>query len=454
MSEVPFIERRGAGFWELAAAEFVLNVRSAGWRVLCFLLGLSAVGGLVQLRYFEPGALRPEAVAGDFVRGSLEGLLLFVAPMVVCGAALREHRLEMDDLILSKPPASETLVWGKFAGVVGALLLTLPIVVALAAVGYAALFWPRLPAPAALLPAFRVALPLLFICGLSFCLALFFRTVMVAGLAIGLHLALGIGVQYLVPAFRYTLTSYHIAYALLGLTLVTAVAGWWHRERASRVLRPVWGLAGAGLAAALGSAFWNITAWNGWSVDPAPAFVALSEWKAKDPGPLPDLSIPTLTGSKVSLRNWQGKPLVIAFWSTAWPRTTGQVAVLERAWRAAGAGGKETAGFVSVCVTSDPQRGLDLARNAGLTTPILWNPPAQFGQGTGLAGSFDLNNDPDTALATVIGKNGVKKHYLSPVLQVPQPAPRNPPLREWERELEEKAVRVFRRLGQEATPDA
>lgn len=453
MTGATFVERRGAGFWELAGAEFVLNLRSAGWRVLCLLLGFSAVGGLAMVRYLDPGALRPAEIAGDVVRASLEGLLLFLAPALVCGAALRENRLEMDDLILSKPPSSETLVWGKFAGIAGALLLSIPLAVGIAAVGFTVLFWPALPSLGALLPAFRVALPLLFVCGLSFCLALFFRTVMVAGLAIGLQLAIGLGAGFMVPAMRYTLTPYHGAYALLGLTLVAAVAGWWHRERASRILRPVWAMAAVGLVAALGSGLWSIAAWRGWSTEPDPALVSVVDWKGKDSGPLPDLALPTLAGGQLSLRSWQGKPLIVVFWSTASARTAGQAAVLERAWRASGAEAKDGTAFVSVCVTNDPHRGQDLARIAGLTAPALWNPPAQFDQPCGLAGSFEINH-LDTALAMVVRKDGSVSQHPVPVLQVPQPAPRNPPRRAWEQQLQEKAVRVFRRLGEETSADA
>jgi hypothetical protein len=299
-----------------------------------------------------------------------------------------------------------------------------------------------------------VAFPLLFICGLSFCLALFFRTVMVAGLAIGLQLAIGLGAGFLVPALRYTLTPYHAAYALLGLALVAAIAGWWHRERASRVLRPIWVLAAAGLGVALVSALWSIAAWRGWSTEPDPSLATLADWKGTKPGPLPDLTLPTLTGRKLPFRSLQGKPLIVAFWSTASARTAGQVAVLERAWRASGAEARNGTGFVSVCITDDPLRGQDLARAAGLTAPVLWNPPPQFDQATGLAGSFEIHDRPNTALAMVIRRDGSVPQYPMPVLQVPQPPPPNPPRGAWERELQEKAVRAFRRLGEEASPDA
>jgi hypothetical protein len=148
----------------------------------------------------------------------------------------------------------------------------------------------------------------------------------------------------------------------------------------------------------------------------------------------------------------QGKLLIVVFWSTASARTAGQVAVLERAWRASGTG--TGAGFVSVCITDDPLRGQDLARAAGLEAPVFWNPPAQFGQATGLAGSFEIHHNPDTALAMVVRKNGSVAQSPFPVLQVPQPPPQDPPRRAWEQELQEKAVRAFRRLGREAATDA
>src|SRR5207247_6340260 len=123
--------------------------------------------------------------------------LLSLAPLLVCGAARREYRLGMAELILSKPPSSEVLIWGKFLGALAAVLLLI-----VAAVGGALLAEAfSFRGESALLPTvvggLRVVLPALFVAGLSFALAIFARSAMVAALVIGLVVVISAGKAYL-----------------------------------------------------------------------------------------------------------------------------------------------------------------------------------------------------------------------------------------------------------------
>src|SRR5438477_9346154 len=106
MSGLPAPEAgfRGASVLDLALAELRLNLRSPGYRVMSLILAGFTALVLVGVRYSPELILQVGPLAQEGVRFMLEGLLLCLTPLLVCGAARREHRLGMAELMLSKPP--------------------------------------------------------------------------------------------------------------------------------------------------------------------------------------------------------------------------------------------------------------------------------------------------------------------------------------------------------------
>jgi peroxiredoxin len=369
-----------------------------------------------------------------------------LAPLLICGAARREHRLGMDELIVSKPPSSEAFMWAKFFGALAALLLLIPTTVLAVLVAQPFLFRGDVAVLPAVMGGLRVALPALFMAALSFTLAMFFRSAMVAGLVIALPIGIDLGKAYLVPALRFDLTPYHLAYSLFGLALVAAISGWWESRREPERRLPQSWLAGAALlAAAVGVGAVSARAWRGWTVDTDPALVRLEDWKGDKEGPLPDAPLRTISGGTLRLSRWRGKPVVLVFWSTEAEESAVEAAALERAWQAAAA---ERVGFASVCVTDDPYRARDIARAAGLKEPAIWNPPPEFEQAVGLAGVFNVSGVPPAAVAAVIQRDGTFLKQASPVSQPPRIARGRPPRRDWERCLTEMGIAAFSQLAE------
>jgi hypothetical protein len=443
----------GATVWDLALAELRMNLRSAGWRVLALVLAASSVIAVTVVRYVPFVIVRVAPAAQDATRTILETLAPILVPPLICGVALRERRLEMDDLYLSKPPSSEALLWGKFLGALASLLFLLFIAALAVIAAQPFLFRGEIAVLPVFFGALRAAPPLIFAASLAFSLAVFARTTMVAAIASALPIALTVAAPFTVPALRFTLTPYHLTYALLGLACVGAVAGWWESRREPGRRVPLSWIAGsAALVVAVAAGAISVRQWRGWGFDADPALVRLAERKANTKGPLPTAPLRTIDGGSTTLFRWQGKPIVIVFWSTRLAAGAAEVATLERAWREVSGGsatGGEKVGFVSVCVTDDPARARDLARTAGMRVPAVWNPPAQFGEAIGLAGMFGVE-DGSRVVAGLVQHDGLFAKVTLPVSSGPQFGQERGPVpnRDWERRLYERALEAFRVLAE------
>jgi hypothetical protein len=432
---------------ELGAAELRLNVRSAGLRIVTLVMVSCVAIGLVALRYAPDFSLRPGPLAAEWLRGLLSSLLLMLAPPLVCGAALREKRLGMDELVLSKPPSSRAYVWSRFAGATAAVMLVVPVCAVASMIGQAGLFKGEVAWLATLTAALRSLPPLLFVCALSYALALFAGSAMVAGLVIALPIGMGAGAAYLVPALKFTLTPYHLAYALLGLGIIAAIAGWWERGREPGIgptarLLPV----AACLVAAVAAGGWFAFQWQGLTLDPDARSAELADWTGKKV-PLPDIPLKTLDGGTFHLGDWKGKQVVLVFWTDSAPNTAVEAAVMERAWRDTS---PERVAFATACITEDPLHAADVARSAGLRGRAIWNPPARFDTHTGLAATFGIEGQQMVAQAALIPAEGDLTRGATLVTMPNMEAKRPPPPRKaWERRLHELAVQAFRTLDEQ-----
>jgi hypothetical protein len=152
--------------------------------------------------------------------------------------------------------------------------------------------------------------PLLFLSGLSFCLAVATGSSMLGVLVIALMLAIGMASPFLMPVVRFTLTPYHLAYALLGLACVALTAGAWQRRRDIGSGRPVsLPLAvcclGAGLTCGTVAAEHS----GGWGQGLDPKWARMADLNKPHSFHLPEMELPTLGNRTLRLSEWQGCPV-------------------------------------------------------------------------------------------------------------------------------------------------
>jgi hypothetical protein len=224
------------------------------------------------------------------------------------------------------------------------------------------------------------------------------------------------------------------------------MAGGWERRRQPERLVPAsWIAAALCLVAAVGTVAAAARTWRGWTMEEDPTLLRLADWKPVKNGRLPATPLRTLLGATVRLSDWQGKPAVLVFWSPGGEGGAVEAAVLQRAWRTTA---RERVGFASVCLTDDPPRARDIARAAGLNGPVIWNPPAQFGQDVGLAALFNVSDPPRAAVAGIISRDGSFNRGTTPVSAPPQIPRGRPPHRDWERRLYELGAQAFRQLAE------
>jgi hypothetical protein len=355
---------------------------------------------------------------------------------------VREQRLEMQELILSKPSSSAALIWGKFCGIFGALLALVGIGVLAAWAEQMLLFRPETSPLPALLGGIMVVPPLLFLAGLSFCLAVATGSSMLGVLVIALMLAIGMASPFLMPVVRFTLTPYHLPYALLGLSFVALTAGVWQCRRDIGSGRPVSLLLSVGcLVAALITGIVAAGRSGGWGQGLDPQWARMADLNNRKPFVLPQRELPTLDNGSLRLSEWQGRPVILVFWSTSGGGAV-EAAALERAWRTSA---PTRVRFVTVCETDEPAYGLNMARAVGLETPILWNPPGENDQPVGLKAAFDIKQGLQMAFAVLVTPEG--QVVKAPVSQLSFPPVGKSPHHEWEPLLVQQATAAFRQLA-------
>ncbi len=433
----------GAGLWTLVRTEFLLNVRGAGWLVMALLLSVVMAASVYLSRQLSPYMVAVAPQMAEQTRGVLETLLLAMTPLVVAGAALREHRFGMDELIQSKPPSSQALVWTKFAGIYLSLLALALVAACAAAATCAAIYWPDVPLAALLRAAARVALPMLFLAALSFALVTATGSALVAGLVVALHLGVGMAASaYLMPAVRYTLTPYHASYALIGLAIVGLVAGTWLRGRDTGVRVPASLVAAAAcLIAGLASNAVAAGRWGGYSMEPPTPQVRPAE-RGK---PSPDLLTARWTGMDgrpVSLAGSAGKPLLLVVWSESAADSASVAASVEEGWRAAGPG---RVGFATVCLCGDAYRAADLAAAAGLREPVIFCPAGEADNPVGIVAALGMAQAPGAATGVLLDGGS---SLVNPMVQVPMHVASSAPHREWAARLRQMTTTAVRQLAE------
>ena len=439
----PATVRSGPAAWELFLVEWRLGLRTASFRGLTLFLIVVGVMNVVVLRFGFVAFLQTKGAIGVGFTQSVGNVLLFLTPLLVCGVAVRDQRMGMSELVLSKPPSSEALAWSRFLGIY-AVLITATAISAIAAwIAQAVLLRGEYAAAPLAIAVFRIVGPLLFLSGLSYAAGSFFRNVMVAGVLIAFQFALSAGASLLLPAMQFRAGQYQWAYGLVGLAVAAISIAGWERRRDTHTRIPA-SIAAAALALGVGvfSGGRAIAKWNGASLAPAAVWDPITYLDKDRHLKRTDDRLPTAGGEEVRLSRWPGKPIVAVVWSTGSAGSAAEAAPLERAWRETAA---DTVGYLSICRTDDPVLALDLGRAAGLKEPIVINPLPEADEAIGLDKS--LGGFGGGAAAAIIWPDGQVQRGV-PVVRSPGKVDAPSPQRLWEAKLYETAKQAFPKIGE------
>ncbi|HEY3281011.1 MAG TPA: hypothetical protein VGN26_01945 [Armatimonadota bacterium] len=434
---------------ELTSFEARFHLRSPAYWILTGLsCSIAAATVVLQTRGFP--VLLPGPVVGDALRGSLQIALPLLAPFLVCAAVQREERLGVQELVLTKPPSSQTLAWARLLGALLALLLTVGAAILCGWVAQILVFGQGYSPAPVLIAGLRVLPSVLFVTGLSFAAALFVHTPMVPGLVAITELGLLTASQFLMPVLRHSLTQYHLPYSLLGLGIAALGIGAWQRGREPLVRLPASRALGAALIVA---GLWTLQSagrqWNGFNLMADRRLAPFEKLTLRRPRPLPEAPHPAALGPPIRLTQWRGRPILVAFWSASFPYGAAAVSALGRAWRDTCS---EDMGFLPVCISSDPSRAADQARAAGLNGPIAVTPDWED-EAFGLPFSFRFETPPYVPTAGFIGPDGVVS-LRAPLVQYPFMGVAGPCHPEWARQLYEEARLALPRAPQRLLEEA
>ena len=322
-------------------------------------------------------------------------LLLFLAASL----AHRPQRYDVAELQDSKLVASEELIFGRWIGMVVALMVPLGVEYAATIAGQ--MIHSQSPVvPLAYLQSLGRLMPaVLFLSTLSFCLVAITRVLVLgAGLAGLAWFVLQMGQIYYPSTFRMELGQNRFVF--MGLTsgmLLLMLAGYRAHRRAKRA-RVTYAL---GLATGLTFTVTLIhAAWVSLAI-PGKARAAATWQRLKDlPGGgrgfVPNFAWTDLRGRRVSLAGLRGRPALLLFFQ---PKDGGLTALLGRLARLRQEFGKEGLEVVGVCLSEDLTGAGHAARIAGpevfRSLPIVtdWGAPA--------AGTFDPLR-PTSAVSRVL----------------------------------------------------
>lgn len=109
---------------------------------------------------------------------------------------------------------------------------------------------------------------------------------------------------------------------------------------------------------------------------------------------VPDASVSTLEGGKVSLSSFKGKALLINFWATWCAPCVSEMPELQRLY----VENKDKLTVVAIAVEDEKSEVVTLKQKLGLTFPILLDPQAIF------SSKFKVDGFPESFVADKEGK--------------------------------------------------
>jgi hypothetical protein len=300
-------------------------------------------------------------------------LLLFLAAAL----ANRPQRYDVTELLDSKVVGSEELIFGRWVGMVAAVMVPLGIQYGVTMLGQVIHAKPAVLPLAYFLSLVRLMPAVLFFTTLAFCLVTVTRVLVLgAGLAALLWFALYAGTTYYPTVFRIELSQNAGVYLGLTATVLAAMLlGYRGRRRAKRA--PVTYALGAGavllfLITAVGAA-WLSLAMPG-KARAAEDWRRLRGARREQSDPLPNFAWVDLQGRRVSLAELRGRHALLVFFQ---PRDGGLLPLLGRLGELRKEFAAEKLEVIGVCLSEDLNAARHAVRVAGADLPVVaeWGKP-------------------------------------------------------------------------------
>lgn len=388
-----------------AAVELRLNVLTfAPWVIG---LVLAALGYLtVRMSPDQSSFPLSWAISHD-IGGLAAVLLLFLAASL----AHRPSRYEVNEILDSKPVASEELILGRWLGMVGALLVPLGLLFATMMIGQKVHAKPPVQPFTYLLALERMAPPILFLTTMSFCLVTLTRVLVLgAGISGLIWFSLGMGQVFYPTAFRMELTQNAPTYLGLTLTMILVMLLTCQGRRRRKQDPRTYALATltvlAFLATTIGAA-WSSMAMPGRASTVA-TWRRIGERRVEGSQLPPNFAWHELDGRRVSLASLRGKHVLLVLFQ---PKDGGLLPLLKRLGALRREFQPKGMDVLALCLSEDLNAGRYAARLARSSVPVAaeWGGPSRGDNfdprqpPSVLAWTFRVNATP---LAIVLGPNG------------------------------------------------
>lgn len=348
-----------------ALLETRLNLASPAPWVMGLVLG--ALGYLTARTQPDPSSF-PISWDLNHSLGPLAAvLLLFLAASL----AHRPVRYEVTEIQDSKATGSEEIVFGRWLGMLTAVLVPLVLEFVAAMAGQKIHARPPVQLEVYALAFVRGLPPILFLTTLAFCLVVVTRVLVLgAGLAGLLWFALYSGKALYPSVLRIDLSQNATVFlGLMTTALLGMLLGYQSRRRARRSLaRPVLGTSAVLLfAATCIHAAWIFLAL------PGKASAAASQRRLRvrhrdGRGPTPNFAWVDSRGKRVSLAQMRGKPLFIVFFQ---PKDGGLTALLGRLSTLPADVEEPDLQILGVCLSEDLNGARDASRFATVKFPVV-----------------------------------------------------------------------------------
>ncbi len=351
------LSRRSASFWAVAALGSVLAI----WR------GSS------------PGTL---AAAAAYQTSQIIVLGVGVMAIVLAGsAAVRDRRRAAEEFVLVKPVGtSPALVLARFAASALSLLTVAAIMLVAAAAAQGVLAGTPVRFAPYAAGLHRSLAPLAVATALGFSLTSLFGTQLAAGVAAVYWVAVPLARPHTPIVLDLTLSQHWPHSALLACALVALTA-----SLHARALRtdPRWGqwMGAASLLLLVAAAFAVLGALRSGDdalIEPDPILAAIATQAVSEGDPAPGFWLSDAGGNLVGLSDFDGRPVVLAFWGPGAPNSVRLLPALDAlAGRHSGAG----LATVAVCLDRDAAAIRPFAGELRNDVVLLWDRGRHFGDG-------------------------------------------------------------------------
>ena len=361
--------------WGTALLEIRLNLSGPGPWIMAVVL---AIFGVATVWMATDNASFPVAwILSQKIGPLVSVLLLFLAASL----AHRPQRYDLTELLDSKVVAGEELIFGRWLGMMTAILIPVALEYVAAMIGQAAHSKSPVEPLVYLTSLGRLLPPILFFCTLAFCLVTITRVLVLgAGLAGLIWFGLHFGDEILPTPLRIDLSQNNgVFLGLTMLSLLVMLLGYRGTRREKRAtISYVLGYSAAAVAV------WTFmhAGWLGLALPGRDR--ALAEYnRLRGPRverrdkeqPLPNLAWDRPDGHRISLAGLRGKPLLLFFFE---PDTPSAIPILKRMAALEGEFAAEGLRVLPVCLSEDLNAGQHATEAAGvrLTAVTDWGKPS------------------------------------------------------------------------------